>query len=198
MSSTDEILAQRLADGDQSALAELFDRYRDRLRKMVDMRLDPRLQGRVDASDVVQDVYLAAQRRLGEFAETDLPLLLWFRLLASQRMVDLQRFHLRSQKRTANREVSINRSGTAVQCDSMVRQLVGKLTTASGAAVRSERAQRIHKALQELQPIDQEVLSLRHFEGLTNAETARALDISIRAASNRYVRALRHLREVFQ
>jgi RNA polymerase sigma-70 factor (ECF subfamily) len=192
----EEILLQRVSTGDREALGELFDFYRDRLRRMVSVRIDAPLQKRIDSSDVVQDVYLDAQRRLDEFPKANMPLFLWLRLLTGQRLVDLQRFHLAAGKRTARREVSLNpATGPQVNCDSMAIQLVSRLPAASSVARRGERQDAVRAALMEMSDTDREVLSLRHFEGLTNVETAEVLAISVNAASNRYVRALDRLKE---
>ena len=192
----EERLLQRLRRGDRQALGELFDQHRDRLKRMVRMRIDGQLKKRIDSSDVVQEVYLDAQRRLDEFPTAEMPLFLWLRLLTSQRLVDLQRYHLGAQKRAAQREVSIHSaSGPQVNCDSMALQLVSRLPTASSMARHSERQAAVRDALLQMSATDREVLSLRHFEGLTNLETAAVLNISVNAASNRYVRALAHLKD---
>src|SRR6476661_3950978 len=81
--------------GDAAALSELFARHRGRLRRMVDLRLDRRLQGRVDASDVVQEAYLDVARRLDEYLrDPKLPLLLWLRFIVGERLLKLHRQHL--------------------------------------------------------------------------------------------------------
>src|SRR5262245_48210617 len=79
-SNDSEELLRRTQSGDQQALAELFGRYRDRLRRMVRLRLDRRLHGRLDPSDVLQEAYLDVARRLPEYnREPALPFYLWVR-----------------------------------------------------------------------------------------------------------------------
>jgi RNA polymerase sigma-70 factor (ECF subfamily) len=189
---------RRLAAGDQQALAELFARYRDRLRRMVKLRLDRRLQGRVDASDVLQDAYLDVARRAAEYAaHPTLPFFLWLRLLTGQRLLMVHRQHLGAKMRDAGQEVSLYR-GALPQASSvsLAAQLLGRRTSPSLAAVRAEMQLKLQEALNGMDPIDREVLTLRHFEDLSNSETAAVLGLQKAAASNRYVRALKRLKEV--
>ena len=195
--SADEMI-ERAARGDQQALAHVFDRYRDRLRQMVRLRLDRRLQGRLDPSDVLQEAYLDFARRLPEYAqEPALPFYLWLRLLTGQRLVDLHRMHLGAKMRDAGQEVSLYR-GALPQASSasLAAQLLGRLTSASRAAMRAETQIRVQEALNRMDALDREVLTLRHFEMLSNDETATVLGIKKSAASNRYIRALKRLKEL--
>ena len=189
---------RRLAAGDQQALAELFARYRDRLRRMVKLRLDRRLQGRIDASDVLQDAYLDAARRFAEYAANPtMPFFLWLRLLTGQRLLMVHRQHLGAKMRDAEQEVSLYR-GALPQASSvsLAAQLLGRMTSPSLAAVRAEMQLKLQEALNGMDPIDREVLTLRHFEELSNAETAAVLGLQKAAASNRYIRALKRLKDV--
>jgi RNA polymerase sigma-70 factor (ECF subfamily) len=197
--STDvQDLVRRMASGDQQAVAEAFARYRSRLRRMVLLRLDRRLQGRVDASDVLQEAYLDVAQRAAEYAvNPSLPLFLWLRWLTGQRLLIVHRHHLKTKMRDVGQEVSLHR-GALPQASSvsLAAQLLGRLTAPSLAAMRAEMQLRLQEALNGMDPLDREVLTLRHFEELTNGETARVLGIQKSAASNRYVRALERLREV--
>ncbi len=191
-------LIRRAAAGDAEALASLFQRHRDRLRTMVRLRLNRRLQGRVDASDVIQDAYLEAVRRLPEYlAAPVMPFFLWLRIITGQKLIEVHRRHLGARMRAAGLEVSLYR-GALPEADSasLAAQLLGKLTTASRAAARAENQLLVQGALNAMEPIDREVLTLRHFEMLSNEETAQVLGLSKSAASNRYVRALRRLKEI--
>ena len=193
----DELLALAKS-GDQAAMAALFDQYRKRLRQMVRLRLDRRLQGRVDPSDVLQEAYLDASQKLPAYsAKDDLPFFLWLRLVVGQKLIDLHRHHLGVQMRDAGRDVSIY-NGPMPEATSfaLAAQLLGKMTTPSRAAIRTESKLRIQDALNAMDPIDREVLTLRHFEMLTNAETAQVLELSHAAASNRYVRALKRMKQI--
>jgi RNA polymerase sigma-70 factor, ECF subfamily len=165
----------------------------------VSMRMDHRLQGRIDPSDVVQDTFLDADRRLAEFQadSRQLPLFLWLRLLATQRLVDLHRRHLGAQMRDASLEISVHQP-CSLQTSSiwLASKLVDPHETGSSAAIRNEIEESVRAALDGMDATDREVLAMRHFEQLTNREVALALGLTTTAASNRYIRALRRLKKV--
>ena len=194
-----QLLIERALTGDESALAALFDGYRGQLRRMIRLRLDRRLSGRVDSSDVLQEAYLDVRKRLDEYARdrAGMPFHLWLRLVAGQRLTDVHRFHLGAQMRDAGQEVSLHR-GPFPQASSvsLAAQLLGKMTSASHAAIRAEHKLIVQEALNGMDPIDREVLALRHFEHLSNDETALVLGLTKSAASNRYIRALKRLKEI--
>jgi RNA polymerase sigma-70 factor (ECF subfamily) len=193
-----EELLRRAAAGDEAALAALWERHRARLRQMVRLRLDRRLQGRVDPSDVLQDAYLDLAARLPDFArERPMPTYLWLRLVTGQRLGQVHRQHLGAAMRDAGREVSLYR-GALPQASSasLAAQLLGRFTTPSQAAVRAERQLQLQEILNGIDPMDREILALRHFEGLSNGEAAQVLGLSKQAASNRYIRALGRLRDL--
>jgi RNA polymerase sigma-70 factor (ECF subfamily) len=195
--TAEDELVRRIRGGDQTALATIFDRHRGRLEKMVRLRLDCRLQGRIDPADVLQEAFVDASNRLVDYASNpDFPVFLWLRFLTSQRLHMLHRQHF-GPTRNPVREVSLH-SGALPQADSMslAQQLLGRLTTPSQGAIRLEMQLRVQDALNAMDPIDREVLALRHFEELTNKETAAVLGLQQTAASNRYVRALRRLKEI--
>jgi RNA polymerase sigma-70 factor (ECF subfamily) len=191
-------LIERARAGDTQALNEIFARHRDRLRRMVEMRLDRRLQARIDASDVIQDAYLEVAMRLPEYLNNpELPLFLWLRLVVGERLATLHRHHLGTQMRDAGREVSLYREALpAASSAALAAQLLGKQTSPTQAAVRAERMLRIQEALNTLDSLDREVLALRHFEQLTRAETAQVLGIAEAAAAKRYIRALKRLKDL--
>jgi RNA polymerase sigma-70 factor (ECF subfamily) len=189
-------LLEKARAGDRDALTDLFSRHRDRLRRMVELRLDRRLQARVDASDVVQDAYLEVAERLEAYlSEPKLPFFLWLRLVVGEHLVALYRRHLGAQMRDAGLEVALYRGALpAASSAALAAQLLGKHTSPTQAAVRAERLLRVQEALNNLDPLDREILSLRHFEQLSRAEAARALGIEEAAAAKRYVRALKRLK----
>jgi RNA polymerase sigma-70 factor (ECF subfamily) len=191
-------LLERARAGDQAALTEIYSRHRERLRRMVEMRLDQRLQARLDASDVIQDAYLEVATRLEEYLRNPkVPLFLWLRLVVGERLTTLHRQHLGVQMRAAGKEVSLYRGAMPTASSAaLAAQLLGKQTSPSQAAVRAERMLRLQEALNTLAPLDREILSLRHFEQLTRAETAQVLGIEEAAAAKRYVRALKRLKEI--
>jgi RNA polymerase sigma-70 factor, ECF subfamily len=195
-----EALLGRAAAGDEGAAAELFNRYRRRLSQMVRVRLDRRLQGRVDPSDVLQDAFIDLTRQLPSYlARPNMPFFLWLRLLTGQRLMRVHRQHLGAAMRAAGREVSLYR-GALPQASSasLAAQLLGRYTTASQAALRAERQLQLQEALNRLDEIDREVITLRHFEELSNGEVAEVLGLSKAAASNRFVRAMMRLQAVLE
>lgn len=197
--STDQgDLMRRLAAGDQQALAAAFARYRARLRRMVQLRLDRRLQGRVDASDVLQEAYLDIAARAAEYAaKPGMPFFLWLRFLTGQRLLMTHRKHLGAKMRDVGQEVSLYH-GALPQASSasLAAHLLGRLSSPSQAAIRTELQLKLQEALNAMEPLDREVLTLRHFEELSNSDVAEVLGISKAAASNRYMRALKRLRDV--
>jgi RNA polymerase sigma-70 factor (ECF subfamily) len=199
-SRTNEELLAAAGQGDDGALVLLIDRHRDRLERMVRVRMDRRLQGRVDPADVVREVLQAAPGKFPQYsADPRLPFFLWLRLEVGQKLVDVHRLHLGPQVRDAGQEVSLHR-GALPQVTSLflAEHLLGKWTTASQAAIRVELKLRVQEALNSMDPQDREVLILRHFEELSNAEAAHVLGIKPSAAVGRYVRALKRLKDVFQ
>ena len=191
-------LLSRVRAGDQKALAELYDRHRDKLRRMVQLRLDHRLAGRVSASDVLQEAYIDAVKRIDHyFAKPDQSFFGWLRLVVGQRLADVHREHL-AQKRDAAQEVPINRGASGADSACLAACLLGDGTSPSHAAARTESFGRLEAALDQMDPLDREVLALRHFEEMSNAETAEILGIQAAAASKRYVRALARLKQILE
>ena len=183
--------------GDRLALPELLERHRDRLRRMVDLRLDWRLRGRLDPSDVVQEAYLDVASRLDDYLrDPKLPPFLWLRLIVGERLTNLHRHHLGFKMRDAGREVSLYREALPeASSAALASMLLGRHTSPTQAALRAERMLRVQEALNSLDPVDREVLALRHFEQLSRAETAQVLGIAEAAAAKRYIRALKRLKD---
>lgn len=198
-SSDDDTLAlvNRAACGEPDALSELFDRYRSRLKRMVSLRLDRRLQGRVDASDIVQEALVDAARRLESYADDpDMDFFLWLRWLAADRLLNAHRRHLATQKRDARQEVSLyRRAMPEANSISIAQQLLGQLTSPTQAVMRAELQLIVQEVLNGMDPIDREVLILRNFEQLTTDETAEVLGIKRSTAGKRYITALRRLKQ---
>lgn len=194
---SDELL-RRARGGDSNALAELFSRYRDQLRRMVSLRLDRRLQGRVDPSDVLQEAQVEVLRRAASYgADPRMPPFLWLRFITGQQLIASHRRHLGAQMRSAGHEIALHR-GPMRQATSasLAEMLLGRLTSPTQAAHRAEVRVLLQEALNSMEPLDREVLALRHFEELSNAEVAQVLGLSKTAASNRYIRALERLRRI--
>lgn len=196
--SVDDILVKRAAAGDDVALAELFDRHRHRLRQMVRLRLDRRLQGRVDPSDVLQEAFLDLANELPSYAQKQaIPFFLWMRLVTGQRLVQLHRRHLGVEMRDAARDVSLYHGAMPQAASaSLAAQLLGHYTSAGAAAVRAEVQLQLQEALNSMEELDREIIALRNFEELDNPEAAEVLGLSPDAARKRYVRALKRLQNV--
>jgi RNA polymerase sigma-70 factor (ECF subfamily) len=165
---------------------------------MVVLRADPRMKGRIDPSDVLQDAYLEAVRRLPEYLrDPAVPFFLWLRFLVGTRLNKLHRRHLGARMRDAGREVSLFRGFfPAASSAVLATHLLGRECRPSEAMHRVEQRLLLQASLDRLDPLDREVLALRHFEQLSTTETAGVLGISPAAASKRYVRALGRLRNV--
>src|SRR5262245_59889762 len=173
-------LMQRLRAGDTAAAGDLFTACRDRLKRMVRLRLDRRLQGRLDASDVLQEAFFDVQKKAPDFAaKPDLPAYLWLRLVTAERLLILHRHYLGAQMRDAGQEVSLCHGGLpAASTHSIANMLLGRLTSPTQAAIRSERQVRLQEALNSMDAVDREVLALRHFEELSNTEVAAVLGLT--------------------
>jgi RNA polymerase sigma-70 factor (ECF subfamily) len=196
-SGTNRLLRQA-ADGDHESLGALLTRHEGRLRRMMAFRLDPRLQGRVDQEDLVQEVNLAATEHLSDYLQRPaMPFFLWLRGIAGNTLLMLHRRHLGTPMRDARREVALYRGALpGATSAALAAQLLGHQTRPSEAAMRAEAKIRLQEALNGIDALDREVLALRHFEQLTNAEAARVLQIKEAAAGKRYLRALERLREI--
>src|SRR5437660_11616585 len=197
-SSEVDVLLRRAAAGDEAACHDLFSRYRDRLKRMVHLRLSRRLQGRVDDSDVLQEAFLDAGRRLGEYAaDPKLPFYLWLRHLTGLKLAEVHRRHLGTQLRDADREVTLHRGGLPeADSASLAAQLLGTVTSPSEAAIKAEQRLYVQEALNSMDPVDREVLALKHFEQLSVSEIAEVLGLSKAGAGSRYLRAIKRLREI--
>jgi RNA polymerase sigma-70 factor, ECF subfamily len=195
----DDLLVQlRAAAGDQAAWEEIVRSFGPRLRAMIQLRMHAQLKGRIDPSDVLQETYIDASRRLAEYLDHPaVPFYVWLRSLANQRLITLYRRHLGAKLRTAQRDISLyDEPYPEATSAALAARLVGQLTTPSSAALLAEMQLRLADALNELEAIDREILVLRHFEEMTNGEAAAVLGLSPSAACNRYVRALERMRQV--
>ncbi|MEM7167465.1 MAG: sigma-70 family RNA polymerase sigma factor [Planctomycetota bacterium] len=191
-------LILRARGGDSDALGAVYGHYRPRLEHMVRLRMDRRLTGRFDASDVLQETFLEVTRRFPKYAkDPQMPLFLWLHYLTGQRLLQLHRQHLGAQMRDASLEISIDGGRAAMAASSLclAEQLAGSFTSPSQVAIREETRNQIEESLNALAPIDREVIALRHLEQFSNDDVAALLGLSKAAASNRYIRALRRMKE---
>ena len=191
-------LVARLRDGADDALAELFSHYHDRLKRIVHFRLDYRMAGRISESDVIQETYISASKRVDHYrGKPEMPFFVWLRLLINQQLTDLHRQHLRAEMRDVRKEISLEQPAVSPHTSlAMAAHLVGRMTSPSRAFSRVERISKLEEALNQMEPIDREVIALRHFEELTNGEVAEVLSIDKGTASKRYVRAIKRMKEI--
>ena len=196
-SSLEQELLQRARDQDLRAVDHLFELHRARLAKMVKTRMNPRIVARVDHSDVLQESYLEAARRLPEYLDAPrAPFYLWLRQIVGHKIIDAHRVHLGAQARNVAAEISITRGRCpAATSENLADLILGRLTSPSQAAVREETRLALQRTINELDPIDREILALRQFEELSNSEAAAELDIEPAAASKRFIRALQRLQQ---
>ncbi|MCA9125704.1 MAG: sigma-70 family RNA polymerase sigma factor [Planctomycetales bacterium] len=197
-----EQLERQLIEGNApQVLGQLFLNYQERLSKIVHFRMDGRLRSRIDVADVLQEAFLEATQRVQDYRDcsNEISFFLWLRFIVLQKLTQLHRHHLGVQARDANRDVPIfARATTQATSVVLAAQLLGKITSPSGAAIREENKRNLEAALGQMESIDREVLALRHFEHLSNSETARLLELSESAACNRYFRAVRRLKTIME
>jgi RNA polymerase sigma-70 factor (ECF subfamily) len=191
-------LLRRAGAGDVQAQGELFGAYRDRLWRMVRLRLDRRLQGRVDAADIVEEARAEIGKRLGDYVgKPELPLLLWMRQVTGERLQAAHAAHLGVTVDAAGQDVSLFRGALPeANSVSLAAQLLGRFVSAGQEAERAERQFRLQEALNGMDVRDREILALRHFEEMDTAEAALVLGISRTEARNAYVRALKRLKDI--
>lgn len=191
-------LLDQARGGDARAAEQLLDQHRAPLRRMIDLRLDPRVAGRVDASDVVQDVLVEVHKRLGEYLKDPvMPFHLWLRHIARDHLIDAHRRHRVAQRRAVDRERPLVPAGLADHSSvELAAQFIDQELTPASAAVRHEMERRLHAALEDLDEDERDVLLMRHFEQLSNQEVAVALGLTEAAASMRHLRAVRRLRQL--
>ncbi len=192
-----DVLVEQAAAGDRQAADQLLHRHRQRLRKMVSVRLDPALKTRVDASDVVQDTLAIAHRRLGEYlGNRSVPFYAWLRNLAWQRLIDLQRLHIKSQRRSVAREDPLPN----MLSDESVVLLANQFATGdplpSQQFLRDELQRRLKLAMEQLGADEREILVLRHLEDLSVNEVAAILDLPQGIVQSRHFRAVQKLRRM--
>ena len=184
-------LLARVREGDAQALEELIVRHRPMLRRFVELRLDARLNPRLDASDVVQEAQLEVARRIQEYLKREpMPFWLWLHRTTYENLIRLRRQHVDAQRRSVDREVALPDQSSIL----LARKLFAG-NWPGQQLVDEEIRRRVQEALAKLDEIDREVLQLRAFEGLENEEVAQVLGLDPGTASKRYGRALLRLRQ---
>ncbi len=198
LEANEQALLDRLRAGDRDVLGELFRLHRPRLWRLVHFRIDRRLLGRIDPDDVLQEAFLAGSRRIESFlTEPGASLFVWLRLIVMQTLCDLHRHHVGAQIRDARRDISLEPAYDGARTSvCLAAILAGSITSPSQAVAALELTSRLEQAISSMAEIDQEIIALRHFEDMSNLETAEALGLTPQAASNRYVRALARLKQL--
>ncbi|MEX0687071.1 MAG: sigma-70 family RNA polymerase sigma factor [Pirellulales bacterium] len=190
------LLLERVRQGDGDAINGLLERHRAAIRRMIDQRMDRVVQRRVDASDIVQDVLVEANRRLKDYlANPTMPFRLWLRHMARDRLIDAHRRHRVASTRSIDREVPLVTGGDSDRSGAdLAGQLADRELTPAAAATWHELERRFADAVEQLEEADRQIVLLRHFEHLSTAEAAEVLGLSKPAAGMRYLRAMRRLR----
>jgi RNA polymerase sigma-70 factor (subfamily 1) len=191
-------ILQALHSERELALARYFEQARPRLKRIIRFRLDYRLGGRVAESDVLQEAYVRAAKHLDRFlAKPELPFFVWLRMEVQQMLHDIHRYHLNTEKRDVRKEHHWGGNGAGCETSlAIAAQLVGRNSTPSRLVERAEQIALVQQTLEQLPVLDREIIALRHFEELSNLETAEVLGIEASAASKRYLRALKRLKEI--
>jgi RNA polymerase sigma-70 factor (ECF subfamily) len=190
------VLLDRARQGDHGAINGLLERHREAIRRMIDRRMDRVVQRRVDASDIVQDVLLEANRRLGDYlANPTMPFQLWLRHMARDRLIDAHRRHRVASSRSIDKEVPLTLpdDGERSQAN-LMGELADRELTPAAMATWHELERRFAAAVEQLDEADRQIVLLKHFEHLSTAEAAEALGLTKPAAGMRYLRAMRRLR----
>jgi RNA polymerase sigma-70 factor (ECF subfamily) len=185
--------------GDSDALGELFGLYRTQLKRMLNIRMDGQLKGRVDPSDILQEAYLDLASRISEFKNKNLSFFVWLRLVTKERLLRTHRKHIEAKQRDARREVSFNQSPVgAASSICLAEHLIGQYTSVVGNVIKAEQKIRLQALLDEMQECDREIITLRLFECLTNDEAAEVLGLTKQTTSKRFIRAIGRIRSEVQ
>ena len=195
-----DVIVAALQANREEALAKYFSTVEARLKRIVNFRLDYRLGGRVSESDVIQDTYVRAAKRIDSFLKKDdMPFFVWLRLEVSQKLAEIHRHHLGAEKRDVRKEVKLHAKNESGKTSlALAAHIVAQLTSPGMLVQRAEQIATLEATLAEMNDLDREVIALRNFEELSNLETAKILGIEPAAASKRYLRALKRLREIME
>jgi RNA polymerase sigma-70 factor (ECF subfamily) len=195
---TDELI-ERARAGDSAAAEAVLVSHRDRLRRMVAVRLDRRIAARVDPSDVVQEALADAARGLpGYLRKPPLPFYPWLRQFAWERLVKLHRHHIHVQRRSVAREErrpgGLNDESTRI----LAKMLVAGGPSPSDRMIRDESRERVRAAMARLTAGDRNILVMRNLEALSMSEIAAVVGVSEGAVKVRHLRALRRLQALLE
>ncbi len=184
----------KLEAGGVDELTSLFMHQRPGLRRLISMRLDPRLHARVDASDIVQETFVRACKALPSYLESPvIHPVVWLRLIGKRLVAEVHRRHFRD-KRSPEHELGYDIEGNS----HLINQFADSIQSAGSAAEKHELISRLHHLLQNMPIHDREILEMRHVEGVSLQEAAQQLSIPYETAKKRYQRALQRFRDVTQ
>ena len=190
-------LLRRARDGDEGAFNRVLGKHREKLKRMVAVRMNPRLRSRLDASDVIQDTFVEALRTFEQFlSHSQMPVYVWLRALANEKLIQAHRFHLKAQKRDASREMSIFGNALSATSEAIAVQLIGRDASPVERAERNDRKRMLTEALDKMGELDREILTLRHFEHMSSKQAAVVLNLKVETVKKRYVRALEKLQRI--
>jgi RNA polymerase sigma-70 factor, ECF subfamily len=190
-SKTVEHLLERAGAGDRPAFDRLFELHRSSLRRLVSIRIDPRLRPRLDPSDIVQETHMVAYRRFQDYLKRrPMPFRLWLRKTAQQQLCDAQRTHIERRRRSLLRE----EAGLSQSSRMVAQGLLVAHSSPSERLQRREQQRRVANAVSSLSELDREIVIMRNVEGLTFEEISQVLDLQAPTLRQRYGRALLKLR----
>jgi len=193
------VLLNAVKEGDSLAVNQLLERHRAPIRRLIELRLDRKVQRRVDVSDVVQEVMVEASNRLERYLDDPaMAFHLWLRQIAWDHIIDTYRRHRVSAKRNMDREQAFVAPGTDDSSVDLAIQLSDPQLTPAAVATHREIAQQVERAINQMDEPDREIILMRHYEHLSNLEIAEVLQLNPPAASMRYLRAVRRLRELLK
>lgn len=173
-----------------------FLENKERLKCLAVRRMQPQLANILSVDDILQEVFIAAQRRRFFFeSRTDVPVYFKFRLILLQVIAESERRHLGAQKRNVGKELRID-GATPDEFSAHIETLAVDAPSPATQLADDERRALLRHVIGELATNDRKILTLRHFDGLSNQECASVLSIDPKAASIRYARALVRLREI--
>lgn len=190
---------EKNTDPPANEFASALSDHEGRVRTLIELHMPPLLKKRLSVDDVLQEVSLAGLQRLEHWqAYQHIPTFVRLRTLTLQTITDCCRRHLGAAKRDCGREVALNAASQSSDDMPLERWLVQSATSPLSRLAKAERLAAVRTALGKLSATDQEILTLRHIEDLSNQEVAHTLGIEIKAASIRYVRALKRLQDLLR
>ena len=176
---------------------QLVDKYRDRLKRLADLRLGTEMKGRVDSSDVIQEACIDALKQYDQFQDDPQNSgYCWLRFFVCQKIVQMHRKHIRTKSRDARREISIDRCGPQADSSILAIHLLDGTTTPSKIVSKKEMQDCLVEALDQLDTVDREVIALRNLEQLSVDETANILGLTRDAVYKRHSRAILSLKKI--